>query len=948
MSAVRILVVEDEAIVAMEIEQRLAFMGYQSAGTSMSGDEAVALTGQLRPDLVLMDIRLQGDMDGIQAAGEILSRFRVPVIFLTAYSEDATLERAKLAEPYGYIIKPFNDRELRSSIEIALYKHAAEQEILRMNRLYDVLSQVSQAIVRVQTRDELFPTVCRLVVERGAMDLAWIGLLDAERSCLIPVASFGGHADTLVEMEVTSEGGLNGLCSPGRSIRDGNLFVCHECDDGRCLCQHEKSASPLGFRSCGSFPLRFQGQVCGVLTLCATKPGFFRDREVALLEEVALNISFALDKIEGDAQRLRMERSLRASEQRFRDILDATGEYIWETDPTGRLTFLSERIESILGYRAEEILGRRPSDLMEESAALELTATFEEKSRAKTGFRDLEHRALAKSGTPVWLSATGVPILDAAGELVGYRGTSQDITERKQAEQALRELHTELEQIFEAATPLCFIDMDHTLSRVNEGFCTLFALKREAVLGRLCHEVWQGPQCDHAGCMLSQVLAGAAECGYEVERELPDGRRITVLVMAQPFMDASGEVRGIIESFVDITERKRAEEEKIKLESQLRHAQKLEAIGTLAGGIAHDFNNILTPIIGYTEMALSGMPETSPLMYDLNQVLAAANRAKDLVSQILTFSRQSQDQLMRPTDLSVVLKEALRLLRASLPTTIEIRKNIHKGMILADATQIHQVIVNLCTNAAHAMNERGVLDVSLTQVRLSDQDLHALSFSVLKPGRYIKLSVSDTGHGMSRDIMEHIFDPYFTTKEVGGGTGLGLAVVHGIVKKHGGEISVRSTLGKGSVFEVYLPAVTADAVRTANPPLSLPRGTETILLVDDEPMIMDLGSRLLGQLGYTVKARNDPHEALALLLSNPREIDLVITDYTMPGLTGMDLSSRVLKARPGMPIILCTGFNERVTTEMARQAGITEILIKPFDKRRLAEVVRTVLNSGKP
>ena len=324
MNAVRILIVEDEAIVSMELEERLAAMGYHPVGSASRGEEAVELTEELRPDLVLMDIRLQGAMDGIDTAREILSRFRVPVIFVTAYSEDSTLERAKLAEPYAYILKPFDDRELRSSIEIALYKHAAEEEIRRLNRLYDVLSQVNQAIVRIQTREELLPSICRLVVERGAVDLAWIGWLDSQISRLTPVAHFGSHVESLIAMQSAAGELSSDESNPRRAIREGKPSVCNECGSGSCLHPSDKSPAVLGFQSCGSFPLRHQGKICGALTLCAAEKNFFRDREVTLLEEVALDISFALDKMEGDRQRMRMERALQVSEQRsvkipFRD-----------------------------------------------------------------------------------------------------------------------------------------------------------------------------------------------------------------------------------------------------------------------------------------------------------------------------------------------------------------------------------------------------------------------------------------------------------------------------------------------------------------------------------------------------------------------------------------------------------------------------------------------------
>ncbi len=302
-----ILVVEDEAIVAMDIEDRLISMGYRFGGVAASGEQALTLAEAKQPDLVLMDIRLQGDMDGIVAAEEMRRRFHVPVIFLTAYSEEATLERAKLAEPYGYVLKPFDDRELKSAIEIALYKHRAEEEIRRLNRLYDVLSQANQSVVRIETREELLSTVCRLAVERGAIDLAWIGWLDEDTSRINPVAYFGNKSQILSEAVFFADGRPKGQGTPGKAIREGEPFVCNECNHDVCFYPVPKQPALYGFQSCGSFPLHFQGRVCGALNLCIVEPGFFREREIGLLTEVATDISFALDKIEGNARREQAE-----------------------------------------------------------------------------------------------------------------------------------------------------------------------------------------------------------------------------------------------------------------------------------------------------------------------------------------------------------------------------------------------------------------------------------------------------------------------------------------------------------------------------------------------------------------------------------------------------------------------------------------------------------------
>lgn len=317
----RILVVEDEAIVAMNVEDRLAALGYTLAGSVASGEEALGIVASQRPELVLMDIRLQGAMDGIAAAEEIRSRYRIPVIFLTAYSEDATLERAKRAEPYGYLLKPFDDRELKSSIEIALYKHEAEEEILRLNRLYNVLSQVNQTVVRTSDRDEMLTTVCRLVVERGGVHLAWIGALDAETSRIRPIASCGAYSEELKETEPCASERPVGLGNPCKAIREAKPFICSQCLGSDCLLP-PGDAGRFGFQSCGSFPVRFQGEVWGALSICVKQADFFLEREIELLEEVAMDVSFALDKIESEARREQSQRQLREREAFIRTILD--------------------------------------------------------------------------------------------------------------------------------------------------------------------------------------------------------------------------------------------------------------------------------------------------------------------------------------------------------------------------------------------------------------------------------------------------------------------------------------------------------------------------------------------------------------------------------------------------------------------------------------------------
>lgn len=394
----------------------------------------------------------------------------------------------------------------------------------------------------------------------------------------------------------------------------------------------------------------------------------------------------------------------------------------------------------------------------------------------------------------------------------------------------------------------------------------------------------------------------------------------------------------------DVSERLAAEQERQKLESQLQQSQKMESIGTLAAGIAHDFNNILSPIYGYLELALLKLKDQTEVTEYLTEAHRAATRARDLVKQILTFSRQDTEK-QSPVEVHVIFKEALKLLRSTIPSTIEIKQHIESncGYVLANPTQIHQVLMNLCTNAYHAMREKGgVLGVSVTPLEVTASD--RLKNIHLKPGPYLLLEVSDTGHGMDKKTMARIFEPYFTTKPPGEGTGMGLSVVHGIVKSHGGDITVYSEPGKGSTFHVYLPVIERAAVRpldlSTTPP---PTGTERILLVDDEESVAMVERDMLVTLGYQVNFFTSSEKALEQFRQNPFAYDLVITDMTMPKITGDKLSQELLAIRPDLPIILCTGFSELINRESALQLGIRQFVTKPLMIGNFAQTLRETL-----
>ncbi len=511
---------------------------------------------------------------------------------------------------------------------------------------------------------------------------------------------------------------------------------------------------------------------------------------------------------------------------------------------------------------------------------------------------------------------------------------------RARTEKALTQAKEEWERTFEAIGDIAMIlSPDLRIMRANRQAYAILASTPDAELeGKFCYQLFRDGDRPCAGCPVlltkeESVLQGRT---CEVEHK-PLGKIFQISV--SPVYDADGQVVSVIHFAKDITAQK-------ELGSRLIQAQKLEAIGTLAGGIAHDFNNILTPILGYADLAKEVIPPEGPAWEYLDLLTKAALRARDLVQQILTFSRQKEQQRM-PLAPHIIIKEALKLLRASIPTTIEIRQNINanSGMVLGDPTQIHQIVMNLCTNAYHAMRETGGLLAVTLQPMQIDCNEPKVNDLALTPGAYVMLEVSDTGCGMDKQTTAKIFDPYFTTKGPGEGTGLGLSVVHGIVKEFGGHISVYSELAKGSTFRVYLPRIVtkklAEQQTTVQP---LPRGTERILLVDDDPAIVDLETTILKSLGYRITAFTSSKVTMQVFADAPQEFDLLLTDMTMPDLTGVELSLRVHALRPNIPIILCSGFSELIDDDKARDIGIQQFLKKPILSKALAETIRKVLD----
>ena len=651
-------------------------------------------------------------------------------------------------------------------------------------------------------------------------------------------------------------------------------------------------------------------------------------------------------------ERKEARKALAKSEEQYRILFDnmmsgfAVHEILCDQDgrPVDyRFTAVNAAFERVTGLRGADIVGRTAREILP----------------------DLEDRWVERYGK-VALEGRECYFEDYSGSLGKHfdarafspeRGKVavlfHDITERKLVEEALVKSEEQYRNIFENALEGIFRSTaEGRYVNVNPALVRMFGygspeemIEEVTDIGR---HLYVDPG-ERDRCIRILEKEGALR-RFEVKMRRRDGSTMWSVINSRIVRDEAGRFRYIEGMISDVTDLKRAEEALRESERRLRQAQKMESIGTLAGGIAHDFNNILAAIIGYTEMSLCGDVKKKQILANLEHVLQAGLRAKDLVKQILTFSRQG-DQELRPILIHSLLKEAVKMLRASLPATIRIRQNIRTGAcaILGDPTQIHQVVMNLATNAAHAMHEAGgTLGIDLVEVTLDARDAAAIH-SELHAGAYLKLAVSDTGCGIDPSVLHRIFDPFFTTKEPGEGTGMGLAVAHGIVKSHGGVIVVESEPGKGAVFEIYFPVMASDpAVAVADVSrgdAGKGKGKGRILFVDDEEALTLLTGQLLSRLGYEVVTRTNGVEALEAFRANPDRFDLVLTDQTMPQMTGFELAQEMLRIRPDIPIILCTGFSEAVTPEKAKSVGIREYLMKPLVMRQMTETITRILET---
>jgi PAS domain S-box-containing protein len=832
-------------------------------------------------------------------------------------------------------------------------RKAAETRVRQLGRLYAVSSSVNEAISRIREPLPLYEHACRIAVEQGLMRLAWVGLYDARHDRLVPVARSGADDGYVDLIAVGLRDGKTGGGPAARALRQGTPVVANDiASDPGFYWQAEALAR--GLRSCAAFPIAIGGRPIGVLTIYAERPGYFSDEEVRVLSALADDISFGVESAATEAERRRLVHDLGERVKEL-TVLHGAARLLEGDRPLGE-ALLAELVSLLPpGWQYPEICAARIEwgGMAAETPGWRDTpwtqsATFEgggQRGRIAVGY--LAARPAAAEGP---FLAEERALLESLADMFGAHA------ERQHAQAALRRSLEDLRDANQRLgfhvrqMPLAYIVWSHDLvvTEWNPAAERIFGWTAAEAVGRHAFELMVPPEAQPlVERTAASLLAGVGDARHFVgEGVRRDGRRVVCEWFNAPLHDGAGRAIGYLSMASDVTERRKAQEERSRLETQLRQAQRIQSLGTLAGGIAHDFNNVLTAIIGNAEIAAGALPADHRAQRSLTHIRNASARATDLVRRILMFSRRQEPQrsLVR---LPAIVDEALKLLRATLPAMVEIRTEFAPDLpgVWADATQVYQVVMNLGTNAAHAMGAAGGrVTVGLQTVRVDDTAARPLD---LPAGSYVRLSVSDTGCGMDPATLERIFEPFFTTKPVGEGTGLGLSVVHGIMKSHDGAIAVESRPGAGATFHLYFPVADAGAVAAAASPATAdPRGHgEHVLFVDDEEAVVYMTSRILERLGYRVTGLTDARQALDTFRARADDFDAVVTDLAMPGLPGLELAREVRRLRPDLPVVFTSGFVPPEDVAALRDLAPADLVLKPHTVTELAPTLNRLLYS---
>ncbi len=893
-----ILIVDDIPDNLRLLSNILSAQGHE-VWPALSGRIALETLKRRQPDLIILDISMP-DMDGFEVCRTMKADIllcRIPVIFLSAFSEIEDKIESFRVGGVDFISKPFYEVEVLARVNTHLVlkrlQEKTEKELQQSKNKYQEIFNVSnEAIIIHDALSGRITDVNRTVLE---------------------ISGYRREEFINAEAGVFSQGD-----PPYTQQEFMRLF--------RLTQGHESKIFEWQIR-------KKNGTIAFVEV--SLQKTVIEDKEVVIL--IGREIG----------ERKKAEKELLQQKTLLESIFNSVPDAMVIADTNRRIILSNPGVTKVFGYTSEEILGQETKIFYESDEEFERQGKLRFNLSAEEKIEPYEVQYKRINGETFPAETIGTIIRTKDGEMVGFMELMRDISARKAAVEAIRKN----EELLKEAQKIAHIghwELDLIDGQLlwSEEVYSIFGIEKEKFGANYEAFLDLVHPADRAAVDKTYPDSVKNKTPYDtIHRIITKDKKIKYLhEMCRTEYDKTGDPVRSIGTVQDITQLKEAELEKEKLTAQLLQAQKMESIGTLAGGIAHDFNNILAAILGYGEMVLDVFPEESSVREDQQQVLIAATRAKDLVKQILAFSRQTEHQFIHVKTHHIV-KEAIALLQASLPANIEIMQDIDvdSSFILADPTQIQQVVMNLCTNAYHAMRKTsGTLGIVLKEVDIGSKNIEL----DLGPGRYIRLEVSDTGHGMEKETQARIFDPYYTTKAKGDGTGLGLAVVHGIVKAHGGGITVNSKQGEGTVFQAFFPRVEVDGEKhySANTK-DVPGGDEHLLLIDDDESLVKVQNRILEKMGYRTTLFTKSRDALEEFRKSAEDFDLVITDMLMPKMTGAELSCEILKIQPDTKIILCTGFSDMIDEEQAKSLGIRKYVMKPVVTRDLLCIVREVLDA---
>ena len=877
--------------------------------------------------LAFIDMAMDSGKDGVWTAGEIrMLDPNIEIVMVTAHGDVAPVEIVSRVPPAGkliYLKKPFTPEEIvqlaltlgaKWQHEIQLLKIHAELEGHVMERITD-LTKTNEHLPRVlearrRTEEELRRSDERYTsiienIEEGYFEVDLAGNFTFVNDALCRIAGY--PREELIGMNnrdyASPETAQDMYKIFNRTYRTGEPARILEYEIFR------KDGSPKTLQLSASLIKDPSGKSIGFR-------GVVRDI----------------------TERKRAEEALRESEERYRSLFKNNHTVMLIVDPeTADIVDANPAACSFYGWSHKELTSKKITDIN----TLTAEQVFQEIERAKSGENQhffFRHRLA--TGEIVDVEIFSGPIILNGKQLL--YSIVHDITERKKAIEALRDSEEKYRTVLEAnPDPVVVYDIEGKVVYFNPAFTRVFGWSLRDRLGKRMDLFVPEENWPETKMMIDRVLAGESFSGIESNRYNKEGKVIPVSISGAVLRDMDGNPVGSVINLRDISQQK-------NLESQLQHAQKMEAVGTLAGGIAHDFNNLLQAIQGYTELLLMRTKDGEPGFRELREVIRASKRGAELTQQLLTFSRKVESK-RKPLNLNEEVEEVRQLLERTLPKMIEVEFNLDPDLrtINADSAQLKQVLMNLAVNAKDAMPEGGKLVIETQNITLDEE--FCKRYAEVTPGNYVLLSMADTGHGMEKETLEHIFDPFYTTKEVGKGTGLGLAIVYGIVKNHDGYVMCYSRPGSGSSFSIYLPVSEAakehdkleESLESKSPAMG---GDETILLVDDEEFIRELGVDVLGQAGYTVLAASNGEKALEVFRREQAHIDLIILDLIMPGMGGSKCLEELLKIEPQARILIASGYSPDASTKGSLEAGAAGFINKPYDNKQLLELVRKILD----